>query len=397
MTQTIPSLRIRGLALAFAPALAVAVLACDEPKPQTGGDARVPVPTPTGAIEPPPKPAPTAPPPPSVPPSGTRTVIAERTVADTWDKMIVAGGRLYVMTEVNKWTTGPMYVPASRLWSVPIGGGALERHLELEGLAALAADDSALYVAVNRDLSTMSTGRASSPTGRIFRLPLGGGAPKDLAKGIAPNVLAVDGDTLWFDGFRMSKDGKGPPAASGAKGVLAFAFDDENVYFTSGKGGGEPVKPGNKNGRVLRMPKKGGPAVVLATGLPDEPSGLAVDGSHVYVAAVAYGSEALENAGVIARVPKQGGELEVLAADQPLLRAAWLSGDHLYVRSGRPGRPGSIRRVAKTGGNVETVVEDATLSHATMDATSVYFSSDGSFNATTRERTAPATIVRFVK
>jgi hypothetical protein len=79
------------------------------------------------------------------------------------------------------------------------------------------------------------------------------------------------------------------------------------------------------------------------------------------------------------------------------LRAAWVSGDHVYVRSGRPGRPGSIRRVPKSGGKVETVLEDATLSHATMDATSVYISSDGSFRADTHERTAPASIVRFVK
>jgi hypothetical protein len=385
-------LRTRGL---FAPALCALLFSCDEPKPSVGGPPRVP-PATAGTVEPAPKPAPSPAPAPALVP-GTRTVIAERKVDDTWDKMIVAGGRLYVVTDVTKWTTGPMYVPASRVWSVPITGGALERHLELEGLASIAADESALYVAVNRDLSTMNTSRSSAPTGRIFRLPLGGGAPVDLANGIAPSAFAVDGDTVWFDGFKMSKDGKAPPTSSGAKGVLAFAFDEEHVYFTSGKGGGEPVKPGNKNGRVLRMPKKGGAPVVIARGLPDEPAGLAVDASHVYVAAVAYGSEALENAGVIARVPKEGGDLEVLGGDLPLLRAAWLSGDHFYVRSGRPGRPGSIRRVLKSGGNVETVLEDATLAQATMDTTSIYFSSDGSFRPDTHERTAPATIVRFVK
>jgi hypothetical protein len=382
-------------------ALAVVSFACsscEEPKGKTNAEPRVPSPPPTSGVDSPPPSIPSAAPSAAPGPAkGTRTVLAERKVDDSWDKMIVAGGRLYVVTEVNKWTSGPMYVPASQLWSVPISGGALERHLKLEGLASLAADESALYVAVNRDLSTMSTSRASSPTGRIFRLPLGGGAPADLAKGIAPTIFAVDGDTIWFDGFRMPKDGKKPPVSSGAKGVLAFAFDADNVYFTSGKGGGEPVKPGNKNGRILRMPKAGGAPVVLASGLPDEPSGLAVDATHVYVSAVAYGSEALENAAVIARVPKQGGDLEILAKDQALLRAAWLSGDHVYVRSGRPGRPGAIRRILKTGGNVETVLEDATFAHATMDETSIYFSSDGSFRADTHERTAPATIVRFVK
>ncbi len=57
------------------------------------------------------------------------------------------------------------------------------------------------------------------------------------------------------------------------------------------------------------MPKFGGTPVVLATGLPDEPAGLATDATHVYVAAVAWGSEAAEKAGVVARVPKSGGDL----------------------------------------------------------------------------------------
>jgi len=377
--------------------LAVALLSCAEPaKPPPGPPPPLETgPHPADATDTkPPTSLPGASP---VPAPGTRTVLAEKTVDDSWDKMLVAGERLYALTDVNKWTTGPMYVPAARLWSVPITGGALTRHLELEGLASLAADDAAVYVAVTRDLSTMSTSRAKAPTGRVLRLPLGDGAPTDVATGITPNVFALDGDTLWFDGFRMPKDGSKPPAASGVKGALAFAFDEGYVYFSSGKGSGEPAKPDGKNGRVLRMPKKGGAPIVLARGLPDDPSGLAVDATHVYVAAVAWGSPAVENAGVVARIPKQGGDLEILAKDQVLPRAAWLSGDHVYVRSGRPGLPGAIVRVAKTGGAVESVLTEGTLVYATMDSTSLYFSSDGTFRKEPFERLSPAVLVRFVK
>lgn len=368
--------------------LAVVLLSCREnAKPPTDGP---PPPPPIEAT--PPTVATISKPPPPAPVSGSRSVLAERTNNnDSWDKMIVAGGRLWALTTLNSWKAGPMYVPAARLWSVPITGGELTRHLEIEGLASLAADDTSLYVAVNRDLSAMGTSRAKAPTGRIFRLPLSGGAPVDLAKAIEPGNLALDGDTLWFDTRRMPKDGSKSPTLSGVKGALTFAFDDEHVYFTTAKG------PESKTGRVLRMPKKGGPTTVIATGLPDEPGGLAVDASHVYVAAVTWTNEATERAGVVARVPKEGGELEILAKDQPALRHVWLGGDHLYVRSGRPGRPGTVLRMPKTGGAVEQFVTDGTLVIATMDDTSLYFSSDGTFKTNPIERLTPPILVRVVR
>jgi hypothetical protein len=225
-------------------------------------------------------------------------------------------------------------------------------------------------------------------------MPLAGGAPVDLAKGIDPRLVALDGDTLWFDGSRMPKDGgKAQPSGVTAP-AFAFAFDDESVYFTTGKAPNEPSKPG-KNGRVLRMPKKGGAPTVLATGLPDEPAGLALDGTHVYVSATAWGSAELAQAGVLARVPKAGGPLEVLA-NAPELRGAWVAGDHVFARSGRAGRQGAILRVLKTGGAPEPVIRDQTLCHLTMDATSIFFSTDGAFTPD-HKRTSPAVIVRFVR
>ncbi len=243
---------------------------------------------------PPPPPVAThAPPPvPTAPAPGTRTVLASKSGDDTWDKMIVAGGRLWVLTNVTRWTTGPMYVPTARLWSVPIGGGELTKHLDLEGMGSLTADDGFLYVAVTRNLSS-----TAPRTGRILRLPLAGGAPTDIATGLEPRVIAVDGDTLWVDDTRLAKDGSKSAIPTGAKGAMTFAFDADNVYFTTAKGAGPA---GDVTGaRVFRMPKKGGPPAVIAAKLPDEATGLAVDATHVYFCAVGWSSPAIERAGIV--------------------------------------------------------------------------------------------------
>ena len=365
----------------------VFLLSCTPP-PEPHIDATPPLgPTPTPAAttiaktpEPPPKLA-----------SGTHQTLASRSNDDSWDKMLVAGSRLWVLTSVNRWTTGPMYVPAARLGVVPVAGGDLMPVMDLEGFASLAADASSLYVAVNRNLAAGANG-----TGRIFRMPLDGGAPVDVAKNITPRIIAVDADTLWFDDKKMPKDGSKPAVASGVQSPIAIALDDAHVYFTTGKGTGAAA-PAGKNGRLWRMPKTGGAATMLASGLPDEPAGLAVDATHVYLSAVTWTNAETERAGVVARVEKAGGDLEILAKDQPAVRGAWLSADHVYVRSGRPGRPGAVVRIAKAGGAPESFVTDSTLSYATADADSIYFSSDGTFQAEPFKRLSPAILVRVTK
>ena len=68
----------------------------------------------------------------------------------------------------------------------------------------------------------------------------------------------------------------------------------------------------------------------------------------------------------------------------------------MYFLSGRGGRQASVLRVAKTGGEVVKVAADDTLEQASLDATSVYFSSDGTFDAGTKARLTPANLVRVV-
>jgi hypothetical protein len=357
---------------------------CNEPPPRAP-PREVPAPQPARAE---PR-APSTPPATVTPTPGTRTVLAHRANDDAWDKMLVAGGRLWVLTNVGRWTDGPMYVPAARLWSVPVSGGTLTQHMELEGMGALAADETWLYVSVNRDLS-----KSGTRTGRVLRLPLAGGAPVDLVTGIEPRLLAVDGDTLWIDETTMPKDGSKRPLPSSAKAPMTFAFDGDSVYFTTAKGAGPA---GDRSGaRVFRLPKKGGPPALLAATLPEEATGLAVDATHVYFCAVGWSSPALESAGIVARVPKDGGDVEILAKDQPSLRRAWIDDKNVYFLSGRAGHLASVLRVAKAGGEVSKVAADDTLEQATMDATAVYFSSDGTFDAASKARLSPANLVRVL-
>lgn len=379
---------VRARLIVAASALVALAASCKDPETPKPAP-----PPPDTAITPPPPPptsdARAVPPPPKGPAVGSRTVLASKTTDETWDKMLVAGGKLWVLTNLTRWTSGPMYIPAARLWSVPITGGELTKHLDLEGMGNLTADDTSLYVAINRDLS-----KSSPKSGRIFRLPLAGGAAVDVATGIEPRTFAVEGDTLWIDDSRMPKEGGKAATPSGVKGAMTFAFDADNAYFATAKGQGPA---GDISGaRIFKIAKKGGAPVMLAGKLPEEATGLAVDATHVYFCAVSWSSPEKERAGIVARVAKAGGEPEILAKDQPSLRRLWIDEGNVYFLSGRGGHQASVLRVAKTGGEVAKVAADDTLEQAALDATSVYFSSDGTFDAGTKARLTPATLVRVV-
>lgn len=328
---------------------------------------------------------------PKGPAVGSRTVLANRNSDETWDRMVVAGGKLWVLTNLTRWTSGPMYVPAARLWSVPITGGEMTKQADLEGMGNLAADDRYLYVAINRDLS-----KSAPKTGRVFRMPLGGdGKTEGILGNVEPRTFAVDGKRVYVDDVVVDATGGKSIDPSGAKGAMTFAFDAENVYFTTAKGAGPA---GDTSGaRVFRLAKLSkAPAVVLAAKLPEEATGLAVDASHVYFCAVSWSSPEKERAGIVARVPKKGGDVEILAKDQPALRRLWIDEGNVYFLSGRGGRQASVLRVAKIGGEVTKAAADDTLEQAAMDATSIYFSSDGTFDANTKARLSPANLVRVV-
>lgn len=144
----------------------------------------------------------------------------------------------------------------------------------------------------------------------------------------------------------------------------AFALDDTHVYWTTGAAG-----------TVERVEKHGGQAQVLAQGHPGA-HGLALDDTHVYWA-VACGQEAGYVVGVLCeareaavlRVPKEGGDVEVVAAARPS-DAGQLAVDDasVYFTTARDG----LWRVDKAGGEPEALLASGSFGGLHLDGDYLY-------------------------
>lgn len=116
---------------------------------------------------------------------------------------------------------------------------------------------------------------------------------------------------------------------------------------------------------LRRMPLAGGPSQLLA----DEDDGIehisdiVLDDTHLYVLWSGFDPS-------VARVPKAGGMLEVLASGQKLVSNLAVDDTHVYWSQ----QTGDIRRVPKAGGNVEDVVTGIDKPrHIVVDDTHVYW------------------------
>ncbi len=195
------------------------------------------------------------------------------TVLDpTYDSPVaLAGGYLYVATEVDGPTIDPPY---PRLLRVPITGGTpspVLDALDTSGVAgSITADADAVYVIG----SSPTTGvQASRP---ITRFPVDGGAPTTLAvagpfdpevPGPVPWGLRLDETFLYYMGtpgqslafgafstlYRVPNDAPSstPQSVASAKSIGPPVFDADFVYIALERGGVE----GPIEGAVLRVPK----------------------------------------------------------------------------------------------------------------------------------------------
>lgn len=104
--------------------------------------------------------------------------------------------------------------------------------------------------------------------------------------------------------------------------------------------------------------------VVLATG-QSGPHGIALDATHVY----------WTNLGSVARVPKSGGAVEILASVGQNNEVIAVDDQFAYFADGDGG---AIRRVAKTGGTPTTIAQNQSFPRGLgLDATHVYWASEG--------------------
>lgn len=260
------------------------------------------------------------------------------------------------------------------------------------GLTELASDDGALYVASEgtdasiirigkSDHSTATLGACSSvlhpfgidddavyvpDQGSINALSKSGGASSRVATGVNPTSIAIaNGSAYWVDGtndttspsvvYRSPLDGSaqtpiampdGVRSQGGALGIAtdqqavyvsfydgdlvriataddsvtvltsgfvdSIAVDDMNVYF---------VVPGDSSWSLQSVPKVGGPTNTLTTSTLL--AGLAVDSGFVYLADQGSG-------GRIVKVPVGGGDVEVVADQQPGPGSVVIDDTHVY-------------------------------------------------------------------
>lgn len=188
-----------------------------------------------------------------------------------------------------------------------------------------------------------------------------------LASGVDhPLGLAIDGDYVYFvsGGFANAENAvRRVHTTGGSVETLAkveqlvsgeLVVDSDYVYFTSEWGN-----------TVLRVPKNGGAATVLAQA--PAPTFLAADASHVYF--VTFAKQ--EPGGTVQRVPKTGGPAEVLVSGHPGLDNLVVDDRDVFFRSNK-----GLWRVAKAGGAAQNILprsERQNVGRLAADAAYLYF------------------------
>jgi len=193
---------------------------------------------------------------------------------------------------------------------------------------------------------TKTLGEFCSPPGSVKSVNLTTRAQNTLIEDCdlsAANVVADESHVFYADWVadavkRIPAAGGAPTTLVSAAGLIyhrALAVDDTYVYF-------------GDNAGVNRVPKAGGPVLALAPGYDSHE--LALDGSHVYWTEwTVVGDDAIR------RVAKTGGDVETILSGGTLANPMGVAVDESYVYW-TEGDGGRVRMVAKTGGTVQDPV-----------------------------------------
>ena len=253
----------------------------------------------------------------------------------------VDGGYGLVVTDQQVYfATGANGSDAS-VWTEPIAGGALTplatHRSTLSGLAVWGGQ--AFYVFQDRAKST-----------RVDSVPVDGSGPAHAVLSV-PNVAGhvfVDAKGMLLARYGSAPevvraDLAGANVSSLAKGYArSLVADADYAYFADW-------------GTVQRVKRTGGPTTVLLHAA-SACSALAIDDAYVYVA-VAGTKDVGFRDGVIRRVPKAGGAIEVLAENQ-VANALFVDATHVYwTVAGDSSNPsGAVFRMPKKGGGAQLLV-----------------------------------------
>lgn len=180
-------------------------------------------------------------------------------------------------------------------------------------------------------------------------------------------ALAVDGSNVIFTDetfVDMEAASGGSPTTmftGQATDVGGVAIDDTDLYWTV-------IDPSGTAGTVMKMPKTGGMAVLLASN-QQNPGHIVVDDTNVYWVD--------DGNGELVVLPKSGGTPMTLATDAAGSSLVVDETDVYYNPSML------VKKVAKTGGPTTVVASDVLVTgDLTGDATDLYFARD--FNQVAR-------------
>jgi hypothetical protein len=201
----------------------------------------------------------------------------------------------------------------------------------------------------------------------LMRLEKNGGKPITIASSTTARLLGLaldEGHVYWTMGgavLRAPKaGGAGAPLATGLTGADSVAVDDSDVYVTVA--GTEPKQ--FADGSLVVVSKKGGAPKVRVAGSPHA-ANVIVDGKNVYWVTAA---------GVM-KVAKTGGDAPSTLAtpDGPVDDVA-LDDAFVYFATHKAASDGTVARVSKDGGQVEVLATGQNQpAGLAVDQTTIYW------------------------
>lgn len=227
----------------------------------------------------------------------------------------------------------------------PLAGGApVDLATGLATPMGIAVDAAFAYVATKNS---------------VVKLPLSGGAPIVLdaspATGVAVNATHV----YWASNQslkRVTLDGSSVEVVAPSAGVGHLALDATHVYWTS-----------ESDGSVRRVPLAGGTPEVLASGQLD-PQHLTLDGDQVYFANFADDGFINNDKGSVMSVKKNGTGLQVV--DSKLNHPAAVAADgtvYWGLSAQLWSKPGGLLAISPSG----------RVMQAALDSSYVYWTQEG--------------------
>lgn len=199
----------------------------------------------------------------------------------------------------------------------------------------------------------------TSPSGSAYPAPPGPGAsappssgdtvasPEEVANNVgAPSALALSDDAVVFTthdtvlGGVLVEAGALFVADKRVGPALMIAVDREGAHYDALAVDAESAYVGSSDGRVIRVPLRGGADVELAD-LPGAIVALKVSGDKVYAA---------QDSGAITMLPVGGGEVVDLGSVDGLVRGLEVDEDAIYAATVRPAdatRGGGVVRLER--------------------------------------------------